>query len=63
MTPYYDHGGITIYHGDCREILPPRNLVAAPSGSRSKRSIVRSQLNDFRRRCYNYDQNQTKTYS
>ena len=19
---YYDHGGITIYHGDCREILP-----------------------------------------
>lgn len=22
MTPYYDHGGITIYHGDCREIIP-----------------------------------------
>jgi DNA modification methylase len=22
MTPYYEHGGITIYHGDCREILP-----------------------------------------
>lgn len=22
MTPYYDHNGITIYHGDCREILP-----------------------------------------
>lgn len=22
MKPYYDHGGITIYHGDCREILP-----------------------------------------
>jgi site-specific DNA-methyltransferase (adenine-specific) len=22
MTPYYDHDGITIYHGDCREILP-----------------------------------------
>lgn len=21
-SPYYDHGGITIYHGDCREILP-----------------------------------------
>ena len=20
--PYYEHGGITIYHGDCREILP-----------------------------------------
>lgn len=20
--PYYSHGGITIYHGDCREILP-----------------------------------------
>ena len=22
MTPYYDHGGITIYHGDCRDVLP-----------------------------------------
>lgn len=22
MKPYYDHPGITIYHGDCREILP-----------------------------------------
>ncbi len=22
MKPYYNHGGITIYHGDCQEILP-----------------------------------------
>lgn len=22
MTTYYEHGGITIYHGDCREITP-----------------------------------------
>jgi site-specific DNA-methyltransferase (adenine-specific) len=22
VTPYYEHGGITIYHGDCREVLP-----------------------------------------
>jgi len=30
VTPYYDHDGITIYHGDCREILPgldPVDLV------------------------------------
>ena len=27
MTPYYSHGGITIYHGDCREVLPS---LAAP---------------------------------
>lgn len=29
-TPYYDHDGITIYHGDCRELLPligPVDLV------------------------------------
>jgi site-specific DNA-methyltransferase (adenine-specific) len=29
MQPYYDHGGITIYHGDCREVLPtlePENI-------------------------------------
>lgn len=23
MKPYYEHAGITIFHGDCREILPP----------------------------------------
>lgn len=22
IKPYYDHAGITIYHGDCREIVP-----------------------------------------
>lgn len=22
MRPYYEHSGITIYHGDCREVLP-----------------------------------------
>lgn len=22
MKPYYEHGGMTIYHGDCREVLP-----------------------------------------
>ena len=22
MTPYYDRDGITIYHGDCRDVLP-----------------------------------------
>ena len=22
MRPYYEHGGITIYHGDCRDVLP-----------------------------------------
>ena len=42
MTPYYDHAGITIYHGDCREILPtlePVDLVLTdpPYGIRWKR--------------------------
>ena len=30
MKPYYNHAGITIYHGDCREVLPllePVDLV------------------------------------
>jgi DNA modification methylase len=34
MKPYYQHAGITIYHGDCREILPgmlePDLLLADP---------------------------------
>lgn len=25
MTPYYSHEGITIYHGDCRDIIPSLN--------------------------------------
>lgn len=27
MKPYYEHGGITIYHGDCRDILPTLNVA------------------------------------
>jgi len=30
MKPYYDHNGITIYHGDCKDIIPyldPVDLV------------------------------------
>ncbi len=27
MKPYYEHAGITIYHGDCREILPQLHPV------------------------------------
>ena len=30
MSPYYNHDGITIYHGDCREVLsslPPADLI------------------------------------
>jgi site-specific DNA-methyltransferase (adenine-specific) len=26
MKPYYDHGGVTIYHGDAREIVPALEL-------------------------------------
>lgn len=29
IEPYYDHGGITIYHGDCREIMPQLGQVDA----------------------------------
>jgi site-specific DNA-methyltransferase (adenine-specific) len=27
MKPYYSHGGIEIYHGDCREVLPTLGTV------------------------------------
>jgi DNA modification methylase len=28
MKPYYDEAGITLYHGDCREIIPSLNLAS-----------------------------------
>jgi hypothetical protein len=30
MTPYYEHGGITIYCGDCQEVLPTPNKCDLP---------------------------------
>ncbi len=27
VKPYYEHAGITIYHGDCRQILPSLGIV------------------------------------
>jgi site-specific DNA-methyltransferase (adenine-specific) len=27
LKPYYEHAGITIYHGDCREILPQLDVA------------------------------------
>ena len=46
VKPYYDRDGITIYHGDCREILPsigPVDLVLTdpPYGIESGAAFVR----------------------
>jgi hypothetical protein len=29
MTPYYDQDGVTIWHGDCRDVLPPLDVHPA----------------------------------
>jgi site-specific DNA-methyltransferase (adenine-specific) len=53
MTPYYDQSGITIYHGDCRDVLPslaavdliltdpPYNVSARGVGGRANTTIGR----------------------
>lgn len=46
MKPYYKHGGITIYHGDCREVMPslePVDLVLTdpPYGIEEGAAFVR----------------------
>ena len=45
MQPYYNHTGITIYHGDCRDVLPtlePVDLVIAdpPYGIKKTRGAA-----------------------
>lgn len=62
IKPYYDHAGITIYHGDCREILPTLPKVdlvltdppygidfhsARPSEERKKDKILNDGLNEY----------------
>jgi hypothetical protein len=37
VNPYYSHAGITIYHGDCREVLPEFGLPEM--GRRAERLI------------------------
>ena len=49
VTPYYSEPGITIYHGDCREILPslPKVdlvLTDPPYGVRARSASTRTRL-------------------
>lgn len=44
MKPYYDHAGVTIYHGDSREILPHLSaydtVVVDPVWPNSSHSLI-----------------------
>lgn len=43
MIPYYEHGGITIYHGDSREVLPtlsPDAIITDPVWPNCNAGIV-----------------------
>ncbi len=46
IEPYYEHGGITIYHGDCREVLPSLSgvgcVVTSPPYNQRINSFVGS---------------------
>jgi hypothetical protein len=42
LKPYYDHAGITIYHGDCRELISetkPDSIITDPVWPGAKRQI------------------------
>ena len=51
LKPYYEHAGITIYHGDCREVLPtlaPVDLVLTdpPYGIKAAKRGAHSSIRD-----------------
>jgi site-specific DNA-methyltransferase (adenine-specific) len=57
MKPYYQHGGITIYHGDCRKVMPtiPSGSIDAiwtdpPYGNGNHQGDFNSRLNKHRNR-------------
>jgi len=59
MKPYYNHAGITIYHGDCLEILPqlePVDLVLTdpPYPSDKRFPVTWKQINQYFTSIYNY---------
>ena len=57
MKPYYDEGGVTIYHGDCRKLLPtltvdvivadPPYGIALPTDYASRGRGVLAQCRDY----------------
>ena len=49
MKPYYEHGGITIYHGDCREILPELSAVDITVSSPPYNTIAPTQASGMMR--------------
>lgn len=57
MKPYYEHAGITIYHGDCREILPSLNfdlIISDPQYGISHPTDYASRGRSKLARCNNY---------
>lgn len=49
MKPYYEHAGQTIYHGDCREILPlvrAEHCISDPPYSANTRAGARTRNDD-----------------
>ena len=52
MTPYYQEDGITIFHGDCREILPQIEISDAlvtdpPYGIGWSRATWSDEIGDY----------------